>query len=76
VDWLINQFLSSPMQEATLNEGGQVPVAKTALAKLSQDPQYGFLRLKPEELADMYQIDFSKVDEAAYVQRWNRRIVR
>ncbi len=76
VDWLINQFLSTPMQEATLNEGGQVPVAKTALAKLAQDPQYGFLRLKPEELAGMYQIDFSKVDEAAYVQRWNRRIVR
>jgi len=76
VDWVINRFLSTPMQEATLNEGGQVPVAKTALANLAKDPKYSFLRLKPEELAGMYQIDFSKVDEAAYVQRWNRRIVR
>jgi putative spermidine/putrescine transport system substrate-binding protein len=76
VEWIINAFLAHPMQVATLTEGGQVPVAKPTLAELAKDPRYGFLRLAPEDLARTYSIDFGKVDETAYVQKWNRRIAR
>jgi putative spermidine/putrescine transport system substrate-binding protein len=76
VDWIINQFLSLPMQLATSTEGGQIPVTRAALAELQKDKSLGFLRLKSEEIAGMYQIDYGKVDQAAYVQKWNRVIGR
>ena len=76
LEWIIDQFLTETMQIAVLTEGGQVPVHKGALAKLQKDPQYSFLRLSAEEFAKMYSVDFSKVNEAAYVQRWNRTISR
>jgi spermidine/putrescine-binding protein len=76
VDWVINEFLSKPMQIASLTEGGQVPVHNGALAELQANPEYSFLRLSAEDFAKMYSVDFSKVNEAAYVQRWNRTIGR
>ena len=76
IEWIINQFLSKPMQIAVLTEGGQVPVHKGALAELQANPDYSFLRLSAEDFAKMYSVDFSKVNEAAYVQRWNRTIGR
>jgi putative spermidine/putrescine transport system substrate-binding protein len=76
IEWIINTFLAKPMQIATFAEGGQVPVSAEALAQVREGGTYDFLRLKPEEIAEMYRIDFSKVDEAAYVQKWNRRINR
>ena len=76
IEWIIDQFLAEPMQLAVMTEAGQVPVHRSALAKLQKDPEYSFLRLSAEEFAKMYAIDFSKVNEAAYVQRWNRTIGR
>lgn len=76
VDWLINAFLATPMQIATSTEGGQIPVSEPALAELQKDPSLGFLRLKPQDIEGMYQIDYSKVDQAAYVQKWNRKLGR
>ena len=76
VEWIINAFLAKSMQVATFAEGGQVPVSAEALAQIREGGTYDFLRLKPEEIAGMYRIDFSKVDEPAYVQRWNWRISR
>jgi spermidine/putrescine-binding protein len=76
IEWIINQFLTKPMQVAVLTEGGQVPVHKGALAELRTNPEYSFLRLSAEDFAKMYSVDFSKVNEAAYVQRWNRTIGR
>jgi putative spermidine/putrescine transport system substrate-binding protein len=76
IEWIINQFLTKPMQVAVLTEGGQVPVHKGALAELHANPEYSFLRLSAEDFAKMYSVDFSKVNEAAYVQRWNRTIGR
>jgi spermidine/putrescine-binding protein len=76
LEWIINQFLSQPMQVAVLTEGGQVPVHKGALAELQANPEYSFLRLSAEDFAKMYSVDFTKVNEAAYVQRWNRTIGR
>jgi putative spermidine/putrescine transport system substrate-binding protein len=76
IEWIINQFLSKPMQIAVLTEGGQVPVHKGALAELQANPEYSFLRLSAEDFAKMYSVDFAKVNEAAYVQRWNRTIGR
>jgi putative spermidine/putrescine transport system substrate-binding protein len=76
IEWIINQFLSKTMQVAVLTEGGQVPVHKGALAELHAKPEYSFLRLSAEDFAKMYAVDFNKVNEAAYVQRWNRTIGR
>lgn len=76
LEWIIDQFLAEPMQIAVMTEAGQVPVHRGALAKLQKDPEYSFLRLSAEEFAKMYSVDFSKVNEAAYVQRWNRTIGR
>ena len=77
VDWIINQYLTLPMQIATSAEGGQIPVTKAALTELQKDASLqDFLRLKPEEITGAYHIDYSKVDQAAYTQKWNRRIGR
>jgi putative spermidine/putrescine transport system substrate-binding protein len=76
LEWIVNQFLSKPMQVAVLTEGGQVPVHNGALAELQTNPEYSFLRLSAEDFAKMYSVDFSRVNEAAYVQRWNRSIGR
>lgn len=75
VDWIINQYLTLSMQIATSTEGGQVPVTKAALSELQKDTSLqDFLRLKPEEITSSYHIDYSKVDQAGYTQKWNRRI--
>ena len=77
VDWIINQYLSLPMQIATSTEGGQVPVTKAALSELAKDASLqGVLRLKPDEITGALHIDYTKVDQAAYTQKWNRKIGR
>ena len=72
IEWIMNQFLSMQMQLATFNEAGQVPVNNEALEELFKKPGNDFLRLAPAEIAGMYRIDFSKVNEAAYVRAWTR----
>ncbi len=72
VEWIMNQFLAMPMQLATFNQAGQVPVNNDALEELLKLPGNDFLRLAPSDIAGMYRIDFSKVNEAAYVRAWNR----
>ena len=72
VEWIMNQFLAMPMQLATFREAGQVPVNNEALEALDKEPGNGFLRLAPAEIAGMYRIDFSKVNESTYVRAWNR----
>jgi putative spermidine/putrescine transport system substrate-binding protein len=72
VEWIINTFLAEEMQVAVLTEGGQVPVSEVALSKLRGMPEFSFLRLSPEQFAGMYSVNFNNVNEAAYVQRWNR----
>ncbi len=74
VDWIVNRFLSLPMQLATSTEGGQVPSLPAALTELQKDPAMSFLRLKPAEIAAMYQIDYTRVNQAAYVRKWNRQV--
>lgn len=74
VDWIVNQFLALPMQLATSTEGGQIPSSMSALTQLRKDPSLAFLKLAPQDIAGMYRIDYSKVDEAAYVQKWDRKI--
>jgi putative spermidine/putrescine transport system substrate-binding protein len=72
VEWIMNQFLAMPMQLATFRDAGQVPVSNDALEALHAEPGNNFLRLAPAEIAGMYRIDFSKVNEAAYVRAWTR----
>ncbi len=74
VDWVVNRFLDMPMQMATSTEGGQIPTSTGALAEMQKDASLGFLKLKPADIARMYQIDYTKVNQAAYVQKWNRKV--
>jgi putative spermidine/putrescine transport system substrate-binding protein len=76
VEWLINAFLALPMQVAVSTEGGQIPVSAPALAEIQKDTSLSFMRLQPQEIAGMYQVDYSKVDQTAYVQKWNRKLGR
>lgn len=77
VDWIVNQYLTLPMQIATSNEGGQVPVTKAALSELQKDASLQeVLRLKPDEITGAYHVDYGKVDQAAYTQKWNRSVGR
>lgn len=77
VDWIVNQYLTLPMQIATSSEGGQVPVTKAALSELRKDASLqDVLRLAPDEITGAYHIDYGKVDQAAYTQKWNRTIGR
>jgi putative spermidine/putrescine transport system substrate-binding protein len=74
VDWIVNRFLSMPMQLATSTEGGQVPSLPRALTELQKDTSMSFLRLKPAEIEAMYHIDYNLVNQAAYVRKWNRQV--
>ena len=76
VEWLINTFLALPMQVAVSTDGGQIPVTAPALAEIQRDASLGFMRLKPQEIDGMYQVDYTKVDQTAYVQKWNRKLGR
>jgi putative spermidine/putrescine transport system substrate-binding protein len=73
-EWVLNAFVSEEMQVAILTEAGQVPVSRKALEKLSGNPQYSFLLLRPEDVANMYRVDFTKVDVNSYIQKWNRML--
>jgi ABC-type Fe3+ transport system substrate-binding protein len=74
IEWIMNAFLDMPMQLATFREAGQVPVNNAALEALNGEPGNDFLRLSPQDVAGMYRIDFSKVNETAYVRAWNRSV--
>jgi spermidine/putrescine-binding protein len=74
IEWIMNAFLDMPMQLATFREAGQVPVNSAALEALHDEPGNDFLRLAPQDIAGMYRIDFSKVNETAYVRAWNRTV--
>jgi spermidine/putrescine-binding protein len=73
-DWVVDRFLGMEMQLATSTEGGQVPSSATALAELRKDASLGFLKLKPSEIENMFLIDYNRVNQAAYVQKWNRSL--
>ena len=73
----INAMVSAEAQEAMTNKRGLVAVNLPAMGKLAQNPLLAEnLMLKPEEVANVYKIDFSKVKVAEWTDKWNRMVVK
>lgn len=73
----LDTYLDPGVQLAHAIAGGTMPVNRDALAKLGQDPENkDVLLLKPEELDNLFVVDFSKVKLTDWRNAWNRQIVR
>lgn len=73
----INRYLDVAVQEDLAIANGVVPINKAAAAKLSSDPLLKELMLlTPEEVANAYYADWSKVSMSGLSDKWNRMITR
>lgn len=72
-DWIVNYFISKQHQEGVM-KGWLLSSREDILAGYASKPGMDFMRLKPDEVKNMYSIDFSKVNRAAYTEQWNREV--
>jgi putative spermidine/putrescine transport system substrate-binding protein len=72
-DWIVNHFISKQHQEGVM-KGWLLSSREDVLADYASREGMDFMRLKPDEVKNMYSIDFSKVDRAAYTEQWNRTV--
>jgi putative spermidine/putrescine transport system substrate-binding protein len=73
----INIMVSAEAQEAMTKARGLVPVNLPAMARLSTDPLLAEnLMLKPEQVNNVYQVDFGKVKVPEWTDKWNRMVAR
>jgi putative spermidine/putrescine transport system substrate-binding protein len=72
-EFVINAFLSDEHQRGIL-KGGLLPASKSILAELATDPDKGYMRRTPEEIATMYQVDYAKVERTDYNREWSKRV--
>lgn len=73
----INVMVSAEAQEEMTKVRGLVPVNLPAMARLSGDPLLAEnLMLKPEQVNNVYQVDFDKVKVAEWTDKWNRMVAR
>ena len=74
-EFFINTYLSTDVQEYMTKNRGLVAVNADAQKRLQSDPLLSeMLLLKPEEIANVYVIDFSKVRVPEWTDKWNRMI--
>ena len=72
-DWIVNRFISERHQRGVM-KGWLLSSREDVLASYASEPGMDFMRLKPDEVANMYSIDFSKVDRTVYTEKWNRKV--
>lgn len=73
----MNLYLSTPVQETLCRANGIVPVNPDAAVKLQDDPLLKeMMLLTPEQIANAYYADWSKVSMAQWGQKWNRVVLR
>ena len=71
----INTFISPDVQDYMTRNRGLVAVNSEALKRLATDPLLSeMLLLKPAEVANVYVIDFSKVNLTEWTDKWNRMV--
>jgi putative spermidine/putrescine transport system substrate-binding protein len=76
-EYFINTYISTDAQEYMTKNRGLVAVNAEAQKRLLSDPLLAeMLLLKPEEIANVYIIDFSKVRLPDWTDKWNRMIAR
>jgi putative spermidine/putrescine transport system substrate-binding protein len=74
-EFFINTYISADVQEHMTKNRGLVAVNAEAQKRLQSDPLLSeMLLLKPEEIANVYVVDFSKVKLPEWTDKWNRMI--
>jgi len=73
----LNAYLDPEVQLAHARSTGVLPINRSALKKLGDDPENkNVLLLKDEELDNLFVIDFTKVKLAEWRSAWNRDVKR
>jgi putative spermidine/putrescine transport system substrate-binding protein len=76
-EYFINTYISADAQEFMTKNRGLVAVNAEAQKRLLSDPLLAeMLLLKPDDIANVYLIDFNKVKVAEWTDKWNRMIAR
>jgi putative spermidine/putrescine transport system substrate-binding protein len=76
-EFFINTYVSADVQEYMTKNRGLVAVNAEAQKRLLGDPLLAeMLLLKPEDIANVYVVDFTKVRLPDWTDRWNRMIAR
>ena len=73
----INQSLSPEAQYGHCAAVGQIPINAEARERMSEDPELqAMMLLNEEDIANAFQIDWSKLDQDTWRERWNREVAR
>jgi putative spermidine/putrescine transport system substrate-binding protein len=73
----INVMVSTDAQEAMTKTRGLVPVNLESMKRLTTDALLAEnLMLKPEDVNNVYQVDFGKVKIPDWTDKWNRMVAR
>ena len=80
-EWYINELVSEGMQEILHTKNGVVPVNEKVQEKYSGSPKVDssgvpFLMLSPQQIANLYFIDYSNFNMQEWTKKWNRTVAR
>lgn len=74
-EFWINTYLSPAVQEQLGRSNGVAPVNAEALGSLKQDPVLDkLMKLTPEDISNMYHINWKGIDLSDIVGKWNRMV--
>ena len=76
-EFFVNRYLSPEVQEALGRANGVAPVNPAALAAMQKDPKLAELMLlTPQSIGEAYAINWSKIDLASIIDKWNHEMLR
>ena len=80
-EWYINMLVSEEMQTILHTQNGVVPTNTLVQSKYAADPKLDacgnpFLLLSPEEIGNLYSIDYDKLDMEGLIDQWNRTVAQ
>lgn len=80
-EFYINELVSEGMQEILHTKNGIVPTNKKVQQKYSGEPKLDvdgqpFLLLSPEEIGNLYYMDWSDFNMKDWTRKWNRTVAR
>jgi putative spermidine/putrescine transport system substrate-binding protein len=76
-EFWVNRYLSPEVQEKLGSANGIAPINPAALTAMRADPFLAELMLlTPEDIGKAYAINWSKIDLAQIIDKWNRAMAR
>ncbi len=73
--WFLNEYLDPDYQFEFATSRGVVPVNKTAIERMKDDPVLvEMVQLDPNDIARQLRLDYSKADISNWIDRWNRSV--